>query len=88
MLQRYSNEQHLNVGSGEDLTIGELARLIAEIVGYTGKLVFDSSKPDGAPRKLLDVSKLSTLGWRPSTSLREGLTRSYAAFLSGPQRGK
>jgi GDP-L-fucose synthase len=72
---------HINVGTGEDVTIGELARLVGEVVGYRGRIVFDSSKPDGTPRKLLDVSKLKALGWSASTPLPEGLRRAYAAFL-------
>jgi GDP-L-fucose synthase len=72
---------HINVGTGEDVTIGDLARLVGEVVGYTGRIVFDTSKPDGTPRKLLDVSKLRALGWKASTPLPEGLRRAYAAFL-------
>ncbi len=72
---------HINVGTGEDVTIGELAQLVGEVVGYRGRIVFDESKPDGTPRKLLDVSKLRALGWSASTPLREGLHRAYAAFL-------
>ena len=72
---------HLNVGTGDDLTIEELARLIQEVVGFEGTLAFDSSKPDGTPRKLLDISKLKGLGWSPKTSLREGLLKTYEWFL-------
>jgi GDP-L-fucose synthase len=72
---------HVNVGTGEDVTIAELARLVGETVGYHGRIVFDASKPDGTPRKLLDVSKLRSLGWKASTPLPEGLRRAYAAFL-------
>jgi GDP-L-fucose synthase len=72
---------HINVGTGEDVTIGDLARLLGEVVGYHGRIVFDSSKPDGTPRKLLDVSKLKALGWAARTPLPEGLGRAYAAFL-------
>jgi len=72
---------HINVGTGEDVTIGDLAQLVGEVVGYRGRIVFDASKPDGTPRKLLDVSKLKALGWSASTPLREGLRRAYAAFL-------
>jgi GDP-L-fucose synthase len=73
---------HLNVGSGEDITIADVARLIADVVGYDGAITFDASKPDGAPRKLLDVSRLNALGWRASTPLAVGLRRAYAAFLA------
>jgi GDP-L-fucose synthase len=72
---------HVNVGTGEDVTIAELAKLVGETVGYHGRIVFDASKPDGTPRKLLDVSKLRSLGWKASTPLPEGLRRAYAAFL-------
>jgi len=72
---------HLNVGTGVDVSIAELAGLVSDVVGYTGRIVFDTSRPDGTPRKLLDVSKLHALGWRASTPLREGLRRAYAAFL-------
>jgi GDP-L-fucose synthase len=71
----------VNVGCGEDLTIRELAELAAEVVGFEGKLVQDTSKPDGTPRKLLDVSKITALGWRPKVGLREGIGRAYADFL-------
>lgn len=73
---------HINVGSGADISIGELARLIKETVGFKGDVVFDSSKPDGSPRKLLDVSLLKNLGWTATTSLKAGLRHSYLDFLS------
>ena len=80
--------QHLNIGTGEDVTIAELAHLIAEIVGYPGKLIFDTSRPDGTPRKLLDVSKLHALGWSARTPLRTGLERAYADFtMAGNNAG-
>jgi GDP-L-fucose synthase len=72
---------HLNVGTGEDVTIGDLAKLVGKTVGYEGKIVFDTSKPDGTPRKLLDVSKLQSLGWRAQVPLEEGLKRTYQSFL-------
>jgi GDP-L-fucose synthase len=72
----------VNIGSGEDLTIRELSELIAEVVGFKKDLLFDHSKPDGTPRKLLDVSRLRTMGWTPRVSLREGLTLAYDAFLA------
>lgn len=86
LLQRYSDDQFVNIGTGEDVTIAEFARLAAEVVDYTGELLFDSSRPDGTPRKLLDVSKLTGLGWRAKTGLREGLAAAYADFLSGGGR--
>jgi len=72
---------HLNVGAGRDCTIRELAETMAEVVGFSGKLIFDTSKPDGTPRKLLDVSKLSQIGWKASISLREGLKSTYSWYL-------
>jgi GDP-L-fucose synthase len=72
---------HINVGTGEDVTIADLARLVGDTVGYRGRIGFDTSKPDGTPRKLLDVSKLKQLGWQASTPLPEGLQRAYAAFV-------
>jgi len=77
---------HINVGTGEDVTIAQLARLVGETVGYEGRIVFDASKPDGTPRKLLDVSKLAALGWRANTPLAEGLRRAYDAFLDSHGR--
>jgi GDP-L-fucose synthase len=71
----------INVGSGQDLTIRELAQLVATVVGYDGELRFDPSKPDGTPRKLLDTSRLSSLGWRPTVSLSEGLEMAYRDYL-------
>ena len=68
------------------MTIAEFARLVAEVVGYRGELVFDPSRPDGVPRKLLDSSKLAGMGWRARTPLRSGLEQSYAAFIAGNYR--
>jgi len=73
---------HINVGTGIDCTIRELAETVAHVTGFTGKLSFDSSKPDGAPRKLMDVSRLKALGWEASTSLEEGLHNAYQWFLN------
>ena len=73
---------HLNVGTGEDVTIAALAQLVGEVVGYRGRIRFDTAKPDGTPRKLLDVSRLRRLGWQAGTPLVEGLRRTYAAFLA------
>jgi GDP-L-fucose synthase len=72
---------HINVGCGDDITIAELARLVAHAVGYAGKLVQDTSKPDGAPRKLMDSSRLTSLGWQARTPLTQGLAQAYADFL-------
>ena len=76
-------ESHLNVGTGEDLSIAELAQLVREVVGFEGRIEFDTSRPDGTPRKLLDVSRLKALGWSPSVTLREGIARAYADFQAG-----
>lgn len=71
----------VNIGVGEDLSIADLARLVADVVGFTGDIVFDSARPDGTARKLMDVSRLTALGWQASTSLREGLVSTYLEFL-------
>lgn len=77
----YEGGELLNVGTGEDIRIRDLAELLAEVTGYRGQLVFDASKPDGTPRKLLDVSRIKALGWAPRRELREGLQETYAWFL-------
>jgi GDP-L-fucose synthase len=82
VMKHYSGDGFLNVGTGEDVTIAEFARLIGEVVGYPGKIVFDTSRPDGMPRKLLDVAKLAAIGWRAKTPLRDGLEAAYADFCS------
>ena len=76
---------HINIGTGEDLTIRELAETMAEVVGYEGKIVWNTEMPDGAPRKLLDVSRINALGWRASTDLRAGLTETYRWFTETGQ---
>ena len=83
LMKTYSGEQALNIGTGSDVSIGEFARLIAEVVGYRGDIVFDTSRPDGAPQKLLDVSKLTKLGWQAKIPLRQGLEQAYADFVKG-----
>jgi GDP-L-fucose synthase len=80
LLEHYDEPGPINVGVGEDLSIRGLAEVVADIVGFTGKLRFDTSKPDGTPRKLLDVSKLRGLGWREQIGLREGLEQTYAWY--------
>ena len=80
LLAKYDSPDIVNVGFGEDISIRELAELICEVVGYDGELAWDTSKPDGTPRKLLDVSKLCALGWQPAISLRDGITRTYQWF--------
>jgi len=77
LMNNYDSSEIINIGTGEDLSILELANVVKEIVGYQGNIVWDSLKPDGAPRKLLDVSKIQSLGWKHSVSLREGIKRSY-----------
>lgn len=81
LMKTYSSAELVNIGTGEDITIAEFARVVAEIVGYSGEISFDSSRPDGTPRKLLDVSRLAKLGWRATTSLHDGLRLAYEAFL-------
>jgi len=82
LMEHYDSPEIVNVGVGEDISIGELAQLIGSIVGYTGEIVFDSSKPDGTPRKLLDVSRLTEAGWQAETSLEEGIRKTYGWYLS------
>lgn len=81
IMQLYSEDEHINVGSGSDMTIKELASLVAAVVGFSGEIVTDPSKPDGVPRKLLDVSKLKRLGWQPRIDLEEGLADTYRWYL-------
>jgi len=77
---------HVNIGTGEDLSIRDLATMISDIVGYRGRISFDTSKPDGTPRKLMDVGRLHSLGWRAKIGLRDGLALAYADFLAGTRR--
>ena len=81
LLEHYDDAQTINVGVGEDVTIRELAELVAETVGYAGSIAWDTTKPDGTPRKLLDVSRLTGLGWKPSIALADGIRQTYASFL-------
>jgi len=82
VMKCYSDLQFINVGTGEDITIADFARVVADVVGFRGQITFDVSRPDGAPRKLLDVSRINALGWRAQTPLKEGLQRMYADFLA------
>ena len=82
LMKVYSDEEHVNVGTGEDVTIRKLAELICQVVAFEGELAFDAGKPDGAPRKLLDVSKLESLGWTAKTSLADGLADAYSWYLA------
>jgi GDP-L-fucose synthase len=89
VLKHYSGSKFLNVGTGQDITIAEFAQLVADVVGYRGRFVFDTSRPDGAPQKLLNVSELTRLGWRAKTPLREGIAAAYVDFLANDrQRGR
>jgi GDP-L-fucose synthase len=89
VVKHYSGAKFLNVGTGQDVTIAEFAQLVADVVGYQGRLVFDASRPDGAPQKLLNVAELTRLGWRAKTPLWEGLAAAYADFLANAgQRGR
>ena len=87
VMKHYSAPGFLNVGTGKDVTIGEFAQIVSDVTGYQGGIVFDTSRPDGPPQKLLDVSRLAALGWQPKIPLREGLAAAYADFLSGSRRG-
>jgi GDP-L-fucose synthase len=81
LLDNYDSPEIVNVGCGEDITIRQLAELVCEVVGFNGELTFDASKPDGTPRKLLDTSRLTALGWQPKISLRDGIAQTYEWFL-------
>jgi len=86
LMKRYSGESHVNIGSGEELSIGDLAKSIANAVGFTGSFRFDAEKPDGVPRKLLNVDMLQEMGWGARTSLQEGLALTYAWYLAENKR--
>lgn len=81
LLEKYDSPEIVNIGRGEDVTIHELARMVCDVLGFGGELVFDPSKPDGAPRKLLDMTKLFALGWQPAISLPDGIRDAYRYFL-------
>jgi GDP-L-fucose synthase len=82
LMKNYSGDQLINIGTGEDITIAEFTRLVAATIGYTGEISFDPSRPDGTPRKWLDVSRLTALGWHARTSLEDGIILAYQAYLS------
>ena len=86
LMDRYEDEVAINVGVGEDVTIRELVELICDVVGYPGELVFDTTKPDGTPRKMLDVGRLGALGWKAKTALRDGLTETYRWYLENQDK--
>ncbi len=81
VMTRYSGEGFLNIGSGKDVSIREFAELVRDVVGYEGEIAFDTSRPDGTPRKLLDVRRINALGWKARIGLKEGLADSYDWFL-------
>jgi GDP-L-fucose synthase len=81
LMRVYNGEDLVNLGCGTDLTIRELAELVADVVGYSGNIAFDTSKPDGTPRKLLDTSRALALGWQPTVGLREGISNTYAWYI-------
>ena len=86
LIQHYSDSLHINVGSGEEISILELTRLVMEVLGHDGEIVMDPSKPDGTPRKLMDSGRLKAMGWAPKVPLRDGIALAYAAFLAGEGR--
>ena len=88
LMNNYSGDETVNLGTGKELTIRELTELVAEVIGYTGEIKWDPSKPDGTPRKLLDVSKLESLGWKYKTELRDGIRLAYEDFLNNPMRAE
>lgn len=88
LMNNYSGNQTVNVGTGKEITIKKLTELVSEIVGYKGSIVWDTDKPDGTPRKLLDVSKLEALGWKYKTQLRDGIRLAYEDFLNNPNRAQ
>ena len=81
LLENYSDKEPINLGTGEEVTIKELAYLVSTVVNYNGKIIFNKSKPDGIPRKILDSSKIHKLGWKPSISLIDGLEKTYNIYL-------
>lgn len=88
LMKNYSGDQAVNIGTGTDISIADFARLVAEVVGFPGKISFDTSRPDGAPQKLLDVSRLTALGWKAATPIKEGLARAYADFLAAGTKAR
>ena len=87
-MNHYSGDETVNAGTGEELSIRDLTELVARVVGYTGEIRWDPSRPNGTPRKLLDVSKAAALGWRAKTPLEEGIRLSYEDFLHNPVRAE
>lgn len=88
LMNNYSGNETVNLGTGKELTISELTKIVARVIGYDGKILWDTTKPDGTPRKLLDISKLTKLGWHYKTELEEGIKLTYQDFLSNPMRAE
>ena len=88
LMNNYSGNETVNAGTGKEVTIKELTELVAEVVGYTGKILWDATKPNGTPRKLLDVSKSRALGWQYKTELKDGIRLAYQDFLTNPMRAE
>ena len=86
--EKYDSAQHMNIGTGEDLTIKALAELVAELAGFSGEIAWDSSKPDGTPRKVLDVTKVKSLGWEPNISLRDGIAATIDWYIDATAKGE
>ena len=86
--EKYDSSLHLNVGTGEDLSIRELASVVAKSAGFKGEIEWDSSKPDGTPRKVLDVSRIKALGWKPTITLEEGVASTIAWYKAASARGE
>ena len=87
-MDNYSGNETVNAGTGKEITIKALTELVARVVGYEGEILWDTTKPNGTPRKLLDVSKAERLGWRYSTELEDGIKLSYEDFLTNPMRAE
>ena len=88
LMNHYSGNETVNAGTGKELTIKELTELVAKVVGYHGQILWDTSKPNGTPRKLLDVSKAAALGWTYKTELEDGIRLAYQDFLTNPMRAE
>jgi GDP-L-fucose synthase len=86
--EKYDSSLHLNVGTGEDLAIKELAEKVAEAAGFKGEIEWDSTKPDGTPRKVLDISRISALGWKPTITLEQGIASTIAWYKEASARGE
>ena len=88
LMNHYSGNETVNAGTGKEVSIKELTELVAKVVGYEGKILWDTTRPNGTPRKLLDVSKAERLGWKYRTELEDGIRLSYADFLNNPMRAE